>query len=936
MAVHNPSVVFAAQINQVFSTHDDVTDIVFDGVTTGAYGDILPGMTLWVGSSAGSDDKGRARIRKAATSTVLSIGRLSEIDWEDNLHLTVVDEFGLWAKHWLVNSADDVYMDQDVAYSDQNTNCDPVPVMGPDAVLQLSGASVTLSPDGSDSWVPGSTISGYSWAVSGTGGSVANATTANPTFTFTAVGVFRISLTVTAANGKTKTGYRYVHVFGTGKSPVSDLVVRKVIGDVERGGWEFTVTLFDDAALNEIRDGAKVILFAEDWYGDNKVSVGELAGYENQICQGWIDGESIDDNPEDGGLVSFVVRGAAFWMQESGALPGGLKETSSTPDSWLYIEDLTVDLVLWHMITWRSTLSVITDCFPTGDTRQASALTSSGATLWDQFTEYCGKILAKPAQDRFNRVVFAIDPQLIPSSGRGTIPTIMSVTKNDWQMPISINRVTKPKISQLEISGVDAAGNPLFARSNGKIITRFGRAGSTKDRLLASDQDELNTMCGLLFSQENNEYPVVDLSLGSNNRMLDITPQYITLSVAAADNPRGVVWTDKKLIPRRVELSFNPKSGVMQTYTECEAETVEGLAVKVTPPNAETPGINVPPIEVGLPGYPLFPPGNLWWPGVVPPQPPVSGTCLAGENLTGPYQLWPDKFYLTSADAEKLSTAMYMKGVIRPGGVDYETFIMLDADIQYKVGGVWYNSTSPVAWILRATDAEGNVVQNGINDWNAQSPIFSIHNISRQYVTWFKPISATEFSGFELEVYQPAAGSVYNQSFDFSTGTQGWYPPEQSGVGWTDQASQWPINGRTPYDPGYFKWNAGYLGLASNTPGESDRVVNCWIYKPMNVYTAEGATFQATFVENNSFSGFGVKCTDGSWLFGYANNGVQTRTFSAGEAGKKIYCFAFHAGDMAGQWNTMDNVVLTGFAQDDAEYRIRINKILLYDVCRSS
>jgi hypothetical protein len=49
--MENPPVVFACQVNQVFSTHDKVAQVAFDNVTAGVYTDVLPGMTVWIGDA---------------------------------------------------------------------------------------------------------------------------------------------------------------------------------------------------------------------------------------------------------------------------------------------------------------------------------------------------------------------------------------------------------------------------------------------------------------------------------------------------------------------------------------------------------------------------------------------------------------------------------------------------------------------------------------------------------------------------------------------------------------------------------------------------------------------------------------------------------------------------------------------------------------------
>ena len=130
-----PDIVLQARINQTFTSLDRVGQITFDTVTAGSYLDVLPEMTVWIGTSAGACDVGIARVRKAGSSTVLFIGETSELALADNQYITVLDEFLPWPIHMHVDGS--VYADYDVGYGDQNEDFEPVPVMGADVVAVL-------------------------------------------------------------------------------------------------------------------------------------------------------------------------------------------------------------------------------------------------------------------------------------------------------------------------------------------------------------------------------------------------------------------------------------------------------------------------------------------------------------------------------------------------------------------------------------------------------------------------------------------------------------------------------------------------------------------------------------------------------------------------------------------------------------------------------
>lgn len=274
LAFPQPAIIFKAHINDLYIGKDQVVFVTYDGVDTGAYTDIVPGMTLLVGTNEGGYDLGLARIRKAATSTKLFIGETSEVKFADNMHLTVIDEYGLWAKHKYVRSGSthEDFMDFDIAYTDQHEDLDPVPILGPDRVLfyqgTLGGANTISSVfDASASYCLGSSVSTWAWTYAGSSAHSGEATD-TLTVTYNAPGTYRISLTITAANGASFTGYRTIVVFDDTALPVSDFRLNTCNGDFQTGGWNFKVSMYDNADLALVRDRAKVILFARDWYGD--------------------------------------------------------------------------------------------------------------------------------------------------------------------------------------------------------------------------------------------------------------------------------------------------------------------------------------------------------------------------------------------------------------------------------------------------------------------------------------------------------------------------------------------------------------------------------------------------------------------------------------------------------------------------------------------
>lgn len=607
-----PPVVFACVVNQDFPTHDRVSEIIYNAAT-GDYADVLPGMTVWIGSSAGKYDYGQARIRKAATADTIYIGEGSEINWANERHITVVDEMAIWPKHVYIDpDTNTVYMDRDVEYIDQHTAFDPVPIMGPDAVLDVSSYPATLRfPGASDSWVFDGAITTFAWTT--TAGILTDADTADPLLTvgsYPANGLIRAALTVTADNGKSFTGYRYVHVYDAAHPAFTKFEVSNPSGDFESGGFSFDVTLHKNATRAEVRDRTPIILFARDWYGAAKQSIGQVTGRENIVIAGWVDGESINENPL-AGTVTFTVQGPQFWMDKITGFPAGVEQTKKVPDVWTDMTALVVDRAVWHLLHWRSTLTTVCDIRLSGDARYADALASSSSTLWAQIKEIAySSIFAVAGFNQYGMFYLFVHPQLVPAAER-TWAVIQTLEKNDWSAQVDIRRRIVPETSMISLSGIalsrpNGKAKAYFSLSNGHVFKRWGRV-EVIEKLLLTSQSQSNDLCGLVMGQRNSQYPELRFAL-HNNRMFTLFPaQFVRFDLAIDDTLRGIIFS-RNFLPKSITYQWDAEKGAFTTELSCEAETFAELAT-----DGDIPGV----IE---PGEIVLPPEGV---EVIPPVPVV-------------------------------------------------------------------------------------------------------------------------------------------------------------------------------------------------------------------------------------------------------------------------------------------------------------------------
>lgn len=604
-AIFEPSVIYSARINQVFSSWDGVVEITYD-TGSGTLANVLPDMTLLIGSSAGAHDVGIVRIRDKDSDTFF-IGETSDIKYADNHFLTVIDDFGLWARHVLI-SAGVPFMDGGLAYSDQHTNFDPTPIMGSHRVLKLTGASISAQFSAAGSYALDSTITGYSWSAPGSSSS-SGMTTATPTITWNTVGWKLVYLTLTAANGKTFFGVRYVYIWND-NNPPSSAAIGECRSDVESGGWSFDLTLFDNVDLDTVRDHALVILFAEDYYGDTQQSIGPVVGCENIVVTGWIARESIEWDPEQG-QVHFTGYTAQFWLSQIPSYPDGVELVTGVPAAWTEMQGLTVNKGLFHFLRWRTTATRVMDVFLTDDTKYTKEVSSLAQNLWEQLREMAFlQIYARPGVNALNQLYIEVHPQLVPEASR-TWPTVMTITEEDWEGQIDLERVTMNEVAAVSLSGVavneSGVGTAYFSLSAGHVFSHYGKP-DIQDRLLVSSQSQANTLCGLYFSWRNNPYPDIPIVLAANNRLIDCFPrQKCLITIVSADTPRGIAYSGG-IIPTSVALVPDPETGYLHTEVTFEAET--GLTANIIAVDGDVPGsgdISVPPPLPSFPPLPDFP-----------------------------------------------------------------------------------------------------------------------------------------------------------------------------------------------------------------------------------------------------------------------------------------------------------------------------------------
>lgn len=751
MFIYQPPALISGTVSAFTATgsgnYDQVDTLELTSVT--GSGTVLDGQTVYVSATgSGNYDLGMVRARSLVGST-LTIGETSDIPWAAGATVvTVMDDYQFWSRR--LRMVGDNWVIDGTLYSDQYTDCDPVPVLGPQvAVIELSGSSAVFTPTAGSSWVIGSTVASYAWSASS--GSISDASAASPTITFVTPGTYRVSCAVTSVEGKTFTGHRLAYVYASGSPQISQFTLESCSGDYESGGWSFSVTMYDQSQRSLVVDRALCCVFAKDYYGlsgSTAQSIGHLEGYENVLAIGWIDGESITWNPQQSS-VKFTVLGPGKWLDMISGYPASVTDMQAAPGvtptaDWPWMPTLSADKALWHLTHWRSTIDRVIDVMPTNDTRRWYAASAPSGTLWSQIDNFMNiRILAKPLCDQYGRLFVRTDPQYILAADRTGSPTVMAITKPDWKDEIGITRQTSAKTAMLDADAIwwnatSGSFEAVIGRANGNDMRQFG-AVKTKSSLAATGQSDCNDWAGLLIGRDNNEYPSVTLTLAQNNRAFDIAPaQYATLTISAADTPRGISFTDKRFIPRSVSYEYDKRTGQITTALQLEGETFPELSTTVDKPPIV---YNEPTIPDAPPAPNPLPPIDPGGPVVTPPT--VDAICRTTGSYppNGPYYVPIVGTIVTGS-----SMTCYMPSWVRMSTATNRTQLQFLAQFQKSLNGgtTWIDETSWDPYVVDAFDNTGSTVATG--SWISGSLVGMNNKVSQLSVIPFNP-SAGSWSG---------------------------------------------------------------------------------------------------------------------------------------------------------------------------------------------
>jgi len=629
-----PPILWSARLNDATVVKGE-TSIDFNAGTGSFFSMIEALQEVWVGTALQSDNVGRLRVKAISsgdggvTGTVTVAGHSHQL--QDNNYLTFYHNYPLKPRRSYIDPATEIwYMDDDIVYSNQNTQPPPVVIAGDHRAGFLVSGSFAINVDASNSDPKAASITSYALTVASTAGTPTvnfNTGTGLGDITFTAAGYYWAKYTVTNSNGKSQVSYRLYMVHDpdrtAGSYPFIDCDQITIENDWEGGGWTAGIKAMDYATLADIPDHTLVVIWGESYYNGTESQITFLPDNSTTVFTGYVRGDAdAQDWATSVGEVDIVMSTVEGVLRQLHSFSTSLIAAQS-PVKWY--EGKTAQKpsdIVHNLLRWRTTLYEVCDVlWEADDTLLRMFQGFDEGNPYDMVNVflYDESIRARVQCDQGGRIHIVDDQQLMIDSDRSGLTTIFAISSlpgiADFGGPMAIPRKPEFEVPFVTANGFywDGAfvdGKPdadefCSIAPGGKPLWR-GPSPQDKPKQTVSSQDHLNQIAGRHEAKINN--PIEEFRIELHGNYLGVFDcaysEQFTMDLQASQNPRGITWSDKPLYLRHVMATYNSMNTFWDmncsfepehvttdgVYTECPSFPPLGGNLPLLPPPEEVPG----------------------------------------------------------------------------------------------------------------------------------------------------------------------------------------------------------------------------------------------------------------------------------------------------------------------------------------------------------
>lgn len=588
-------VIAAAQINQ--STFDErVASLTIDN-TSGDWSKAKPGMTLWVGTTAGSYDVGIYRIRGSLSGSTLPIGEINPGDpglasllqskaLAENQHLSLVKDVNLHGvKPRIVftgSGEGSFYKDYDLAYTSQNENAPPCWVnLGEHRAGWVDPTAEVLTEAFTATALPflGESVLSYFWEIdhdpdTGGTGTIITGTAASQSITVEfEPGHYLIWCTVSLSSGAVMRACR--HVFAHQKGVYEPYRVNVSSIRKTRQGSSLSLTLDPQTRIADtpILSGTMCLLWEETrWSGDVPSTFSRAPL--------WLQTASAVSTPRRLITTTFELKSTAEIVAVSQLL-----DSATVPTNWQEAVPALMHLEFWcfYLLHYHSTVLMLHDVsFQDVQAYEFTAISEAPGGLFDQIQRGLQRLNMEFNQRHDGTLIFTRHPLIESTGDRDNRPERMTLTEADV-IQVDLTRVNRARVDKVELYGFVAGGIPVAART-----IAYGPTGGQgmnqpryQDQLVLS-QAELNERAGMIFAFHNQPYDRIALRMARNwAAVIEPAEMYwVRVNLPASMWPEGSTFNRRCLV-KEVTKTFQV-NGAVETMLIIEPETL-GVSGRTMP-----------------------------------------------------------------------------------------------------------------------------------------------------------------------------------------------------------------------------------------------------------------------------------------------------------------------------------------------------------------